>query len=669
MRLTMRRSAILTRLAALVLWLACAGAAEAQEAAQEGAGARTIVDLAPQAPRLRVLDHVDIIASDETRSTLDEARAAAAAGARAEPLPDGLILGYAWVRMTVTNPGEVRMRWRVDTRETYGDVMNVFVVRAEGTAERLFANDWFNEPFAARYPGGRRAASAPFDLEPGETAELWFDFPHGVRVTSNTWLVEDAAYLGDRIADVSFTTFLYGFRAALMVAIFAFAAVLRSRVAFYYGLFVAALYVFFLQSYGYIYAYVLRSYRADALLFVVLGAVTLTVFGLMARAFLESRTRYPRYDRALLGSLAFGWAAGALSVFLGPYEESFYALMIGAVVFMGVVVWGVVIGVRDRAPGARLFLVAVVFLIVNVSLGFLAWPMFNMLTTVETGYVNHAGFTIDAVLFAGALVSRALALADERDAAHAAELAAVAEKAALAMKLAEADSAHERAVALAEARRKQLAATSHDLKQPLLSLQMALKDREGLEGVSEGISYLEKILRRNLDETRPASAGASLGETAGDPLADEASTFALDGVLRNVALMFADEAAAKGVALAAAPTSLDARAEPVALMRVVLNLVANAVKHAERGRVLVGARRRGGAIAVQVLDTGPGMAPGVLERVFEPYVAGAESAGEGLGLSVVKELAEAQGWSLSARSEPGRGSVFEIGGIGRGASG
>ena len=122
-------------------------------------------------------------------------------------------------------------------------------------------------------------------------------------------------------------------------------------------------------------------------------------------------------------------------------------------------------------------------------------------------------------------------------------------------------------------------------------------------------------------------------------------------------------AEARSIELGFVPTSLWVRSDPLLLRRIVQNLLSNAVRYAEGGRVLLGARRTDGgeSVRIEVHDTGPGIAPSEHTRIFDAY-ARASTGGEGLGLglAIVKRSAELLGHALSLRSEPGRGSCFSV---------
>src|ERR1700722_8590874 len=125
------------------------------------------------------------------------------------------------------------------------------------------------------------------------------------------------------------------------------------------------------------------------------------------------------------------------------------------------------------------------------------------------------------------------------------------------------------------------------------------------------------------------------------------------------------EAAAKGLSLVWAPSTAVVDCDPVLLERVLRNLVANAVRYTNHGRVLIGCRRRGAAISIQVLDTGPGIPPDQHDRIFQEYyqLGNPErdrTKGLGLGLAIVRRLLDLLGCELKVRSRLGCGSRFEV---------
>ncbi|MEM7458419.1 MAG: sensor histidine kinase [Pseudomonadota bacterium] len=624
-------------------------------------------------PQFKILEDAEFVREDLTPLTIEEAIARYRAGDFAlaktstgdptrpnSPESINLIYGPAWARLAVSNPSEQAIIARLDYRTGgAGNLLTAYIVRSNGDVERIWQNNWLYEPFEMILPDSRLRGSYAFTLAPGEQVELWIDYPHGFYLSEELWLLDEQDFVERRTGDAGYSAFLFGWRAALIVAVLAFAIILRSRVAAYYALFCAALFAFFLQNYGFTYTYLFKSVATDQLLYVGSGGVAFTFFGLMSREFLSTSKLYPNLNRVLSWTMGLGWVVAIAVVFMGPYPLTLMMLLPVVFAFTGVLIYAAFIGVRNQHKGARLFLIATLMLFANCFFGSLAWPPFYLFSHRLNVDVTHLGFSIDAFLFAGALAMQAIELRKERDDAYEAEIAALSEQTVLTTRLDTMTTQHDRALALAETRRRALAETTHDLKQPLLSLQMSLRDKQDVEALSQGVSYLQSVVDKTLDEARPDGKDGVHQSYTVD------RTTNLGDIIANISTMFADEAQDKGLKLIAVPSSVVVEAEPVILMRILINLVANAIKHTDAGRVLLGVRRRDGTIAVEVHDTGFGMTERDLQNVFEPYVSGAASSGEGLGLAIVKELAIESGIDIQAESQPGKGSVFRLVGLSR----
>jgi signal transduction histidine kinase len=126
-------------------------------------------------------------------------------------------------------------------------------------------------------------------------------------------------------------------------------------------------------------------------------------------------------------------------------------------------------------------------------------------------------------------------------------------------------------------------------------------------------------------------------------------------------------ASERGVVLrSSVPGTLAVSADRERLGQILRNLLSNAVTHTpEGGEVTVTADASGDAVSVAVRDTGPGIAPAHLERVFDRFyradpARARATGGSGLGLAIVKQLVEAHGGEVRAESEVGRGAVFSF---------
>jgi CheY-like chemotaxis protein/anti-sigma regulatory factor (Ser/Thr protein kinase) len=141
-------------------------------------------------------------------------------------------------------------------------------------------------------------------------------------------------------------------------------------------------------------------------------------------------------------------------------------------------------------------------------------------------------------------------------------------------------------------------------------------------------------------------------------------SFRIDELLRQIELEFAPMAASKGLAVTCVPSTAVVRSDRRLLRRMVQNLVSNAIKYTPSGRVLIGCRRQGAQLRIDVYDTGVGVPENRQRDIFQEFHRldhGAKIArGLGLGLSIVERVARVIGSEVSVSSEPGRGSQFSV---------
>ena len=210
-----------------------------------------------------------------------------------------------------------------------------------------------------------------------------------------------------------------------------------------------------------------------------------------------------------------------------------------------------------------------------------------------------------------------------------------------------------------------LAAASHDLRQPMHALNLYLGAMSNapmhedakplLANAGECAQAMDDMFRALLDVSS-LDAGA---------LTPQLSIFPVAAVIERVRLAYAPAAHDKGLTLDVIPSSAFVRSDPALVERIVGNLVSNAVRYTQTGRILVGCRLKAGRLSVQVHDTGPGISPDKQALIFEEFyqVSNPErdrSKGLGLGLAIVDRLARLLNTSVSLHSRPGNGSIFSL---------
>jgi signal transduction histidine kinase/CheY-like chemotaxis protein len=210
-----------------------------------------------------------------------------------------------------------------------------------------------------------------------------------------------------------------------------------------------------------------------------------------------------------------------------------------------------------------------------------------------------------------------------------------------------------------------LAAASHDLRQPLhaLGLFVASLQNKPLPGESRRI--VSQIERSVLAMQDLLEALLDISRLDAGVIVPAVVDFPIYKLLSAMELNYVPAAERKGITFRAVPCSLVVRTDPILLERILLNLVSNAVRYTERGKVLLGCRRVGTDLRVEVWDTGIGIAPDQQQHIFEEFyqVAGPRQdveTGLGLGLAIVDRLAKLLGHKVAMRSIRGKGSAFGV---------
>jgi two-component system, sensor histidine kinase len=210
-----------------------------------------------------------------------------------------------------------------------------------------------------------------------------------------------------------------------------------------------------------------------------------------------------------------------------------------------------------------------------------------------------------------------------------------------------------------------LAAASHDLRQPVHALGLFVGALRAVDLPPEGVRLIERIEESTNAMDSLFSAILDISRLDAGVVDVRAQVFAIQPLLDRICNDHAVEAKRKSILLSNRPCSAMVHTDPLLIERILRNLIANAVRHTDAGRVVVGCRRRAGAICVQVWDTGPGIPLTERERIFQEYFQlhnpeRDRAMGLGLGLAIVRRLSNLLFCPVTLRSNLGHGSCFSI---------
>ena len=228
------------------------------------------------------------------------------------------------------------------------------------------------------------------------------------------------------------------------------------------------------------------------------------------------------------------------------------------------------------------------------------------------------------------------------------------------------EAARQRAEEADRAKTRFLAATSHDLRQPLQAATMyasllashtrGTPSARVCEKMETSLTALNSLLSALLD-TAQLESGA---------VQPRMTTFPISALLDELRTVYTPVAAAKGLSFTVVPNDVCIQSDRILLSRIVRNLVENAVRYTERGRVMVDCFPvHDGELAIEVRDTGIGIPQDKFQAVWEEFTQLSNperkrEGGIGLGLNIVRKLSQVLGHPVTMHSQLGTGSTFTL---------
>jgi len=576
----------------------------------------------------------------------------------------------AWVYLTLAHPAPSHVQLRLLAGVPYSRLLHAYLIDRSSATPHLLINEQEARPFDLRNNEFRLLNSEPFVVAAGQSLDILVK----TQVEGPSYLpfsiLTEAEFTQLQRSDAVFGALFYGSAMTLGILFLLFAVAVRHVVAVLYaGLFLLGLLVMAdIDGYAFQWLWPDSPYWNHFSPLVILPLLNALGFVIIHQLLHSvSVARYRRVKQMVL-ALAIISVLMPLLGLVWPTATvvqienllSIPAFLLQPLAFTAWLHLGRRSYVSLIALGVIALVVLLIVATVFMDLGFLAaW----------LAHLHHIAYAIVGVMVMGIITVQLMGLHKDQQVALKKALVLAQRNAKVNQALLHAEKNYAQAQRLASRHKQQLAAASHDLRQPIVSLRASVdaiahtQSESVRQQLQEAFNYLEQLCTRHLQHTKPES-GIQAGS---QQVTQAAETYPVSLIFNTVQRMFAKEAASRNIDLRKVDCNVLLEVEPLAMMRIVSNLVSNAIKHYPQQRadhkaakVLLGCRRKGGSVQIWVCDNGAGMSQAQLDTVQQPYQKGIDSKGEGLGLAIVWQLAAAHQLEISVRASLGRGTCFGV---------
>ena len=619
------------------------------------------------------VQHIDHYLDDGW--TLTPQKAITSEAAKFTPLRGKTVdFGYTksrvWLRARVQNDTQDISEWRLFFAENFKQIFDVYIIRGEGTAspeiDHVVDLDE-TSPFWKR-PIQYAELTAPLELAPGESAtvliSLWSEGSSYIEFSVLS--VEDFQLIAATRTAKNFL--FYGMIGLLITVALICLIIFQNPIFAAYCSYTLSAVLYVMHSDGVAFQWLWPAFPGfNSIASVFLGSGIIVFGAIFARMFLQPAKYHPWMDKLLIFS-------AALPVFfivvLLPLDGQILKKILVMTSLFGIANCAIAgfVAARHRFREVRFY----VFGWVSVLLSALMLNLDHIFgVDLTQDFIldsMRAVMVFDAAMLGLAIADRNALLRESQRNALQQSLDNATRNLELNNRLGDLEQRYTKAVAQSRSRSERIRDTVHDLQQPLHALRLKVQgmssgtsggvDAETLEGA---FVYLENLVSTPLEQ--PDGNAAEFESSHEDRIRNE-RMIALSAVLRTLHAMFREDAETRGLDLVVDFDGLDADVDGFAAMRVLSNLVQNAIKYTSDGVVKVTGSRNGNIVRVQVCDDGPGMTRDAFEAALGREVRLDEDmtgdAGHGLGLAIVRELCRRQSYGLSLMQHSGSGTCIEI---------
>jgi signal transduction histidine kinase len=557
-----------------------------------------------------------------------------------------------WIKFSIGNDTQKSQNRRLVFGAPFVPLLNAYLVTDGEAPQTLMKHDG-HQVFSMRVNDAIKLNSIAFDLPAGSRVDVFIQYqPRGMSFLPIS-VETNAKFFNRSHYDAVQAAIFYSFCLAVLLSFLFFGVAMHSRlVLFYAALFLQ--YVFFMAIIeGYAFKYFWPDWPQWNIASGLVVSLVLVASGFLLSSIAIENIRFYKVFRLCCMSLSLFCLALLLII---PFSgNAFLMLLIQILMTLMFISQGYCI-YSWLAYSSKRNQLAFYAALIMIAVMFYAFTVFlNSAVLAEWMVVsfNRFVYLFISLITLGTFSIHLAGLRRDHEKSLQNELENAKRDAELNRALFESEQRYSEARALANKRQMQLAAASHDIRQPLMSLRSTIdvlskeQNPSSRTQLHNAFQYIEELCNHYLTETRPETE-------------NKTEVYSVSLITDTISKMFRQEAIDKGLELHVVSSSVELSCPPMPLIRVVSNFVSNAIKHCNEGKIVVGCRRSPGQLRIDVYDNGPGINAQELDILQQPYQKGEHSQGEGLGLAITKELADSMGWSISMESNVGKGSRFSV---------
>lgn len=574
----------------------------------------------------------------------------------------GYTKGTIWLRVELLNTTD-QADWRLHFRENFFQYIEAHSSVGDGVLRLIERHDGettFNERLFT-YPD----VVIPLVLPVDQTTTIYIAYRSGGASETSFSLRSADSFAMHAATRIAKNFAYYGMMLFLAIAATVAFLVTRLNVFAGYCVYAIAGLMFLMHADGNAFRYLWPEWPAfNAYASVLTGWGVIFTGSNFARQFLQTRQYHPVFDTLLLAAVI---VASAMVLATAVADTQMIKKYLVLLAFISILLFALagLNAARTRFREVRFYVLAWTGALISSGI-MTARHWLGIDISEEVQFDSMRIVTIfDAAFMGLAILDRFNQLKQTRQQALESSLTAAQKSLDLSRRLQELEERYAVATELAETRGRKLTDTAHDLRAPLhalrLNVQALVDDPSGgglkATDVEETFTYLEALVS---EELNVQARGPAVQPKA------PAQAVQVSAVLKRIEEMFGPDAREKDLDLRVVSSGQSVAVPTLDLMRIVGNLVSNAVKYSDQGKILVGARRRGDMIRLEVHDTGAGMSEAefrqALARGERLAQEGGSIDGHGLGLSIVSELVAKHGLNagLLPRSTPGTSVFVEL---------